>query len=82
MRGVIAKHCVLNYFTPMTKLEKIEQDIKSLNKNDMQRLADWFAELRADKWDEQIERDAKSGKLDKLVSQAKADIAAGRVTPL
>lgn len=45
-------------------------------------MANWLAEFQADKWDEQIEHDAKSGRLDKAIAEAKADIAAGRVTPL
>ena len=66
----------------MTKLEKIEQDIKALGPKDMKRLADWFAETQADLWDEQIERDAKDGKLDKLAEQALADHRAGLTTSL
>ncbi len=66
----------------MTKLEKIEQDIKALSPKDMKRLGDWFAETHADLWDEQIERDAKDGKLDKMAEQALADHRAGRTTSL
>ena len=66
----------------MTKLEKIEQDIKALSPKDMKRLADWFAEMQGDSWDEQIERDAKDGKLDKMAEQALADHREGRTTSL
>ena len=48
----------------------------------MARLADWFAELQADQWDEQIERDAKAGKLDKVIAEAKTAHNAGRTTAL
>ena len=66
----------------MTKLEKIEQDIKALGEKDMARLRDWFAELQADQWDEQIECDVNAGKLDKFAEQALANHKAGRTTAL
>jgi hypothetical protein len=66
----------------MTKLEKIEQDIKSLAAADLQKLAEWLEEYKADLWDKQIEADAKAGKLDKLFAEAEADISAGKVRPL
>ncbi len=66
----------------MTKLEKIEQEIASLDPADLRKLADWIAEYQAELWDKQIEEDSKSGKLDKLFAEAKAEIAAGKVRPL
>jgi hypothetical protein len=66
----------------MTKLEKLEREIEALPPQDMRALAAWFAELQANQWDEQMERDALLGKLDKLADEAIADIAAGRVRPL
>ncbi|PYK98165.1 MAG: hypothetical protein DME32_14685 [Verrucomicrobia bacterium] len=35
-----------------------------------------------DGWDRQIETDAKAGRLDHVIAQAEADIAAGRTKPL
>jgi hypothetical protein len=66
----------------MTKLEKIEQEIASLGKDDLHKLAEWFAEYRTDLWDKQIEEDAKAGRLDKFVENAKKEIAEGKVRPL
>jgi cytochrome c553 len=66
----------------MTKLEKLEREIEALPPQDMRALAAWFADLRERLWDEQMERDALLGKLDKLADEAIADIAAGRVRPL
>ncbi len=66
----------------MTKLEKIEQDIATLDKADLKKLYDWLEEYKADLWDQQIEADAKAGKLDKLIADAKAQAAAGKVRPL
>lgn len=66
----------------MTKLEKIEREIASLSKDELHKLADWFAEHHASLWDRQIETDAKAGRLDKLIADAKTEIAAGKVRPL
>jgi hypothetical protein len=66
----------------MTKLEKIEKEIATLDPADIRKLADWLDAYRADLWDRQIEADAKAGKLDKLVEQAKAELAAGKVREL
>ena len=66
----------------MTKLEKIEREIEALPPKDVHALGKWFDELREQLWDEQIGRDADSGKLDGLIAEAEADIAAGRVKPL
>ena len=66
----------------MTKLEKIEQEIASLDPKDVRKLADWLEEYKAELWDRQIETDAKSGRLDKLADNARAEIAAGKIRPL
>jgi hypothetical protein len=66
----------------MTKLEKLENEISALPPEDVRALGEWLDELREQLWDRQIERDADAGKLDKLIAEAKADIAAGRVKPL
>ena len=66
----------------MTKLEKIEQDIASLSPEDIRKLADWFAAHHSDLWDKKIEEDAKSGRLDKFVETANAEIASGKFRPL
>ena len=39
-------------------------------------------EALEDAWDNQIEEDIKAGRLNDLIAQAEADIAAGRVKPL
>ena len=66
----------------MTKLEQIEQSVAALSKEEMEEFAAWFDELRADLWDQQIESDAKGGRLDKLADKALAEIKAGKVTLL
>ena len=66
----------------MTKLEQIEHSVAALSKEEMEKFAEWFAELRADLWDQQIEGDAKAGRLDKFIASARAEIKAGKVRPL
>ena len=56
----------------MTELEKIEQRIQWLSPDELKKFRAWYAEFDARIWDEQIEADAKAGKLDKLVSEYKS----------
>ncbi len=67
---------------PMTKLEKIEQDIASLGKDDLAKLSAWLAEYNASRWDEQFEADVKAGRLDRMGEKALAEHRAGRTRPL
>jgi hypothetical protein len=61
----------------MTKLEKIEQAIASLSREEQAKLEEWWARFRSEAWDRQIEEDAKAGRLDKLAEEALADHRAG-----
>jgi hypothetical protein len=70
------------YFPAMTKLEKLERQIKALTPDEVRRLGAFVDELRAELWDAQMEADVKAGKLDELAEQALADHAAGRTRPL
>lgn len=62
----------------MTKVEKLESEIKSLSAKELANFREWFAEYDAAQWDRQIETDAANGKLDGLADAALADHAAGR----
>ena len=66
----------------MTKLEQIEKAVISLNPAEIKQFANWFAEFHADLWDTQIAADAESGRLDKFLAEAKAEITAGKVHDL
>jgi hypothetical protein len=59
-------------------VEDIEKAIAKLPPRELARLRAWFEEFDAARFDDKIERDAKSGKLDRLADQAKADFRAGR----
>ncbi|WP_292418844.1 hypothetical protein [Mesorhizobium sp.] len=63
----------------MTKLEQIEKSVAELSPEELKAFAAWFETLQADLWNKQIEADAKAGRLDKLVAEARAEIAAGKL---
>ena len=54
----------------MTKVEEIESAISSLPEEEFSRLRRWIIERDWQKWDQQIEADAESGKLDFLLREA------------
>ena len=66
----------------MSTVAEIQQAITRLSAAEQRQLARWFEEALEDAWDAQIEEDVKAGRLNDLIAQAEADIAAGRVKPL
>ena len=58
-----------------TRLE-VELAIKQLPEDEVRNLAGWLQEYLDEMWDQQIEADLASGKLDRLIAQAEEDIAA------
>ena len=66
----------------MSTVAKIRAEIEKLTPSEQRELAQWFAEMQADAWDAQIEEDIQTGRLNHLIVQAEADIAAGRTMPL
>ena len=62
----------------MSELEKLEQRIQGLSPDELRKFRAWFAEFDARLWDEQIEADAKAGKLDKLISEARSEYRSGK----
>jgi hypothetical protein len=63
----------------MGTLPEIEAAIAQLPENDIRQLAVWLEDFVEQLWDKQIEADLTSGKLDKLIAKAEADIAENRV---
>jgi hypothetical protein len=62
----------------MTKLEALEEEIKKLAPEELAQLREWLLEHEAEEWDREIERDAASGKLDKLFEKSLVDHRAGK----
>jgi len=66
----------------MSRTEQIVEQVKSLSADELKDFRDWFARYDADVWDQQIEVDAKNGKLISLSERAVNDHEAGRSTEL
>jgi hypothetical protein len=62
----------------MTKLQMLEEEIKKLSPEEMAQLRDWLLGLDAAQWDQEIERDAASGRLEQAFEKSLADHRAGR----
>ena len=63
-------------------IQEIEQAITELSSSELARLREWFEEYYAQVWDKQIERDAASGRLDKLIAEVDEEYNAGLSKPL
>ncbi len=66
----------------MNTRREVESAIKQLPEGEVRNLAKWLQEYLDEIWDRQIEADLASGKLDRLIAQAQADIANGNVKDL
>ena len=62
----------------MTKIEKLERDVRALSAQELTRFRQWFAEFDAAAWDKQLDEDVRTGKLDAVADAAVADHRAGR----
>ena len=66
----------------MSRVEKIEGQVKGLSAQELSAFREWFAKFDAEAWDRQFESDVKAGKLDSLAERALRDHAAGRSSRL
>ncbi|NEO68117.1 hypothetical protein [Moorena sp. SIO3H5] len=69
----------------MLTLDEIETAIRQLPKSEIRELAARLQHYLDDldnRWDQQLESDLKSGKLDSLMKRAEADIATNQVKEL
>jgi hypothetical protein len=62
----------------MTKIEKLEREVRELSRAELAAFRDWFRKYDPDEWDRQIEEDVRGGKLDALAEEAIAEHKAGR----
>jgi len=63
-------------------ITEIEQAVTKLSPEHLARFREWFEEYCAEVWDKQIEADAKSGRLDRLISDADEEYEAKFSKPL
>ena len=61
----------------MKTLVKIRAEIPTLSRADFWKLVEWFDAERNRRWDQEMEADAKSGKLDRLWKKVRQEVAEG-----
>ena len=59
--------------TAMSSIEEIEKAVANLARGDLAIFSAWFVAFEADRFDRQIEQDAKAGKLDSIAEAALAE---------
>lgn len=67
---------------PMSRVEQVEEAIQALDPEELAEFRAWFAEYDWGLWDQQLERDATTGRLDHLADEALREHTAGNTTPL
>ena len=63
-------------------LQQLEKSISELPPEQLSKFREWFLAFDADQWDQQLERDVGSGRLDQLADEAIRDHQAGKSTRL
>lgn len=63
----------------MLKLDEIKASIESLPEDELDKLRRWFSEKDWQKWDEQIEDNSETGKLDFLIEEALNEKQTGKL---
>jgi len=66
----------------MRTLEEMKSAIEALPRREYLDLAQWFSERDWQAWDEEIERDSASGKLDFLIQEALKEKSQGKLGSL
>jgi hypothetical protein len=66
----------------MRKVEQIEQQIRELSSAEFAELRDWVLAQDWAIWDSKVGADARSGKLDDLVAEAKGEYEGGKARKL
>lgn len=66
----------------MYDVKTIERAVEALPPAELAEFRQWFAAFDAAAWDDQIEQDATSGRLDRFAAEALADFKSGRAREL
>jgi hypothetical protein len=66
----------------MGKTDEIKRAVSKLGAGELAKFRAWFEEFDAARFDNKIERDAQSGKLDRLADEAIAEFRNGRAREL
>lgn len=70
------------HWIPMSRVEQVEEAIQALDPEELAEFRAWFAEYDWGLWDQQLERDATTGRLDRLADEALREHTAGNTAPL
>lgn len=66
----------------MSSVPEIEAAIRQLAPDELAAFRHWFAEFDAAQWDQQLNQDVATGRLDALADEALSDQHEGRTTQL
>jgi len=66
----------------MSKVQRVEKDVKSMNREELAEFREWFLDFDAEAWDGQIEQDAEAGRLDRFADEALRQHERGDSKPL
>lgn len=66
----------------MMKLEHLQSEIEALADDEFAQLRRWMADRDWERWDEQLEADVASGKLDFLLDEVSEAVEAGNLREL
>lgn len=79
----IVKSVIFAIIRPMTdKLHDIERAVQGLPAPELAAFRKWFAEYDSGQWEDDIAKDAASGRLDDLIHEAKTAAKNGQATDL
>lgn len=66
----------------MSRVQRVEKNVKSLNREELAEFREWFLDFDAEAWDAQIEQDAEAGRLDRFADEALQQHEHGESKPL
>lgn len=66
----------------MSRVESLVRAVKALDEDELSEFRAWFGEYDAWVWDQQLECDIRSGRLDDLADEAFRDHGSDRTKPL
>jgi hypothetical protein len=70
------------YKTGMTTVKEIESAVEHLQPGDLSQFRNWFEAFESASWDQQFEAEARNGRLESLVNEARAEYKTGKTSSL
>ena len=63
-------------------IAEIKNAVQELSRDEQKELFEWLDQLRENQWDQEIENDLESGKLNHLIERAKKEFKEGKCQKL